>query len=135
MAAGFLEPLEASALVLVELSAQMISEQLPATRETMRTVARRFNDKFLYRWDRVIDFLKLHYVLTERTNTEFWIDNCRAESVPDSLQELLDLWLHHVPWQGDFTQADEVFSIGQLPVRVVRYGVSGLSHERRRDVR
>ncbi|MBT8131480.1 MAG: tryptophan 7-halogenase, partial [Gammaproteobacteria bacterium] len=50
MSAGFLEPLEASALVLAELSAEMISEQLPATRETMEIVARRFNEKFLYRW-------------------------------------------------------------------------------------
>ena len=109
MAAGFLEPLEASALVLVELSAQMISEQLPATRDTMDIVAGRFNDKFLYRWDRIIDFLKLHYVLTKRTDSEFWVDNCRSESVPDSLQELLTVWRHHFPWLRDFDQVDEVF--------------------------
>lgn len=110
MAAGFLEPLEASALVLVELSAQMISEQMPATRESMDIVAKRYNDKFLYRWDRVIDFLKLHYVLTERTDSEFWIDNCAKESVPESLKELLEIWRYHVPWHGDFTHIDEVFS-------------------------
>jgi glycine/D-amino acid oxidase-like deaminating enzyme len=121
MAAGFLEPLEASALVLVELSAQMISEELPATRETMTTIARRFNDKFLYRWDRVIDFLKLHYVLTERRDSEFWIDNCDQGSVPDSLQELLALWRHHVPWHGDFTQVDEVFSSASY--QFVLYGM------------
>ena len=93
MAAGFLEPLEASALVLVELSAEMISEQLPATRETMDIVAKRFNEKFRYRWDRVIDFLKLHYVLTERRDSDFWMDN-RDAVVPDSLQEVLALWRH-----------------------------------------
>ena len=121
MSAGFLEPLEASALVLVELSAQMISEQLPATRETMTIVAKRFNDKFLYRWDRVIDFLKLHYVLTGRTDSEFWIDNCRKDSIPDSLQELLTIWQHHVPWHGDFTQIDEVFSAASY--QYVLYGM------------
>ena len=109
MAAGFLEPLEASALVLVELSAQMISEQLPATRDTMAIVARRFNDKFLYRWDRIIDFLKLHYVLTQRTDSEFWVDNRHEDSVPESLQELLTIWRHHFPWRRDFDQVDEVF--------------------------
>ena len=66
MSAGFIEPLEASALVLVELSAAMIAEQLPANRKTMDLVAKRFNDKFLYRWDRIIDFLKLHYILSQR---------------------------------------------------------------------
>lgn len=121
MAAGFLEPLEASALVLVELSAQMISEQLPATRDTMDIVARRFNDKFLYRWDRVIDFLKLHYVLTERQDSEFWVDNCREESVPESLQELLKLWRHHFPWRRDFDQVDEVFPAASY--QYVLYGM------------
>lgn len=109
LAAGFLEPLEASALVLVELSAAMISEQMPATREVMDIVAKRFNEKFQYRWDRIIDFLKLHYILTKRTDTQYWIDNCKPETIPDSLTELLQLWQHHSPWHQDFTQTDEVF--------------------------
>ena len=97
MAAGFLEPLEASALVLVELAGRMISEDLPANRNDMDIVARRYNDKFLYRWDRIIDFLKLHYVLSERADSDYWVDNRRSESIPESLQELLDLWQFHVP--------------------------------------
>ena len=68
LSAGFIEPLEASALALVELSAAMLSDQMPATREAMDIVARRFNDSFTYRWERVIDFLKLHYVLSQRTS-------------------------------------------------------------------
>jgi tryptophan halogenase len=109
LSAGFLEPLEASALVLVELSAQMISEQLPATRDVMDIVAKRFNDKFLYRWDRIVDFLKLHYVLTKRTDSDYWIDNCANGSIPDELQSLLALWRYESPWHSDFTQVDEVF--------------------------
>jgi len=109
LSAGFLEPLEASALVLVELSAAMISEQLPATRNVMDIVAKRFNEKFLYRWDRIIDFLKLHYVLTKRTDSDYWIDNCRKETIPDGLIELLELWQHQSPWHHDFTQVDEIF--------------------------
>ncbi len=109
MSAGFIEPLEASALVLVELSAAMIAEQLPANREVMDLVAKRFNQKFLYRWERIIDFLKLHYILTQRTDTEYWRDNCRAESIPDSLQESLALWRHQSPWHRDTRHVDEMF--------------------------
>ncbi len=109
LSAGFLEPLEASALVLVELSAAMISEQLPANRQVMDIVAKRFNDKFLYRWDRIIDFLKLHYILTKRTDTEYWRDNCDPESIPTELQDLLTLWKYQSPYHQDFTQVDEVF--------------------------
>jgi hypothetical protein len=69
LSAGFIEPLEASALAIVEMSAAMVSDDLPATREAMDIVARRFNDAFTYRWERVIDFLKLHYVLSQRRDT------------------------------------------------------------------
>ena len=74
LAGGFLEPLESSAIVLVELSAKLIAEQMPANREVMDIVAARFNDVTPYRWGRIIDFLKLHYVLTQRTDS-FWRDN------------------------------------------------------------
>jgi tryptophan halogenase len=66
LAAGFLEPLEASAIVLIELSAKLIAEQMPMTRGVMGIVAKRFNETTHYRWGRIIDFLKLHYVLEAR---------------------------------------------------------------------
>lgn len=109
LSAGFLEPLEASALVLVELSANMIADQLPVNRAAMDIVAKRFNRKFLYRWDRIIDFLKLHYVLSKRTDNEFWIDNRDPRTIPGSLLELLELWKHQSPWHDDFDHKDEVF--------------------------
>jgi len=121
LSAGFLEPLEASALVLVELSAQMIAAQLPATREAMDIVARRFNDTFLYRWSRVIDFLKLHYVLSQRSDSDFWLDNRRNESIPDSLQESMTLWKTQYPWHTDFAQREEVF--GAASYQYVLYGM------------
>jgi tryptophan halogenase len=59
ISAGFIEPLEASALALIEMSARMIADELPATRELMDVVAQRFNERFAYRWGRIVDFLKL----------------------------------------------------------------------------
>ena len=109
MSAGFIEPLEASALVLVELSAAMIAEQLPANRQIMDTVAKRFNDKFLYRWSKIIEFLKLHYVLSKRADSDYWQDNVNADSIPDGLQELLDLWRWQSPWHRDTLHVDEIF--------------------------
>jgi len=128
LAAGFLEPLEASALVLVELSAAMISEQLPPSRDVMDIVAKRFNEKFLYRWDRIIDFLKLHYVLTQRKDTQYWIDNCRQDTIPKDLAELLQLWRYESPWHRDFTQVDEVFPSASY--QYVLYGMGFKTHSR-----
>lgn len=121
LAAGFLEPLEASALVLVELSATMLAEQLPATRAAMSVVAKRFNRIFRYRWDRIIDFLKLHYVLTQRNDSDFWRDNRNPDSVPDSLKELLLLWQHRSPSNSDFDSTHEVFPAASY--QYVLYGM------------
>jgi len=109
LSAGFLEPLEASAILLVEIGARMIAEQLPVTRETMDIVSKRYNETFRYRWDRIIDFLKLHYCISSRTDTEFWLDNRDPATIPDSLKELLTLWRYQYPWHDDFDRAVEVF--------------------------
>jgi len=108
LSAGFLEPLEASAIVQVELSAQWLCEQLPSTRSAMDIISKRFNEEFSYRWGKIIEFLKLHYVLSQRTE-DFWIENRKASSIPESLQESLALWQHQFPWKHDFTRSNEIF--------------------------
>ena len=109
LSAGFIEPLEASALALVELSASMVSDDMPATRAAMEIVAQRFNDAFTYRWERVIDFLKLHYVLSQRTDSAYWIENRASASIPPRLNELLTLWQHKPPSRYDFVRIEEIF--------------------------
>lgn len=128
LAGGFLEPLEASALVLIELSADMISAMMPATRETMDIVARRFNETTRYRWDRIIDFLKLHYILSKRTDSQFWIDNRHPDSIPESLKEQLELWRYRAPGDQDFTSNNEMF-----PAASYQYVLFGMGF--RMDVR
>jgi tryptophan halogenase len=122
LASGFLEPLESSAIVLVEMSAKWLSEQMPACREVMDIVATRFNDVTHYRWGRIIDFLKLHYVLTQRTDTAFWRDNVDPQSVPDRLRDLLKLWQYQAPWFFDeFDRLEEVFPAASY--QYVLYGM------------
>ena len=122
LAAGFLEPLEASAIVLIELSAKLIAEQMPACREVMDIIAARFNATTHYRWGRIIDFLKLHYVLTKRTDSAFWRDNVLPETIPERLQELLLLWRYQSPWFHDeFDRIEEVFPAASY--QYVLYGM------------
>ncbi len=109
LASGFIEPLEASALALVEMSAQRLCVELPMTRAGMDTVARRFNDDFSYRWARVIDFLKLHYLLTQRDDSDYWRAHRNPASWPERLRELLPLWRLRAPARHDFGRIDEVF--------------------------
>jgi tryptophan halogenase len=121
LAAGFLEPLESSAIVLVELSAKLIAEQMPANREVMDIVAARFNDVHDYRWGRIVDFLKLHYVLTKRPE-KFWQDNLDPATIPDRLKHLLKLWKYQAPWFFDeFDRVEEVFPAASY--QYVLYGM------------
>jgi tryptophan halogenase len=125
VAAGFLEPLESSAIVLIELQARILAEQLPACREVMDIVAKRFNETTSYRWGRIIDFLKLHYALTKRSDTPFWRDNVEASGIPDRLQELMELWRYQSPWMFDeFDRLEEIF-----PAASYQYVLYGMDYE------
>ena len=109
MSSGFVEPLEASALVMIELAAGMIAEQLPPTRDVMDIVAKRYNQKFLRHWNQIVEFLKLHYVLSTRNDSPYWQDNRAATSVPEKLREQLMLWRYRSPWHQDAEAVDELF--------------------------
>lgn len=108
LSAGFVEPLEASSLALVELAATAVADQLPATREAMALVARRFNEAFAYRWERVVEFLKLHYVLSRRDG-DYWRAHRDPATLPEPLRERLALWRHQPPSRYDLVRVDEVF--------------------------
>ena len=109
LSSGFIEPLEASALALVELSVQRLCDELPMTRDTMDAVARRFNDDFTYRWARVIDFLKLHYALSRRDDSDYWRSHRDPTTWPERVRELLPIWRLRPPARHDFGRIDEVF--------------------------
>ena len=55
--------------------------------------AAEFNRKMDVEYDRIRDFLILHYHLTKREETEIW-KYCRHMEVPDSLREKMALFGH-----------------------------------------
>ena len=121
LSAGFLEPLEASALALVEYSAKLISERLPKITQHIAMEAAHFNRQMAYHWQGIIDFLKLHYVLSEREEG-FWRANRSEQSIPDSLREKLALWQYRIPEFNEFEHAEEVF-----PAAAYQYVLYGMN--------
>ena len=108
LSAGFIEPLEASAIVLIELSLKALAENFPQSRASMDIHAARFNDLFRYRWDRIVEFLKLHYVLSTRSEP-YWQAQRASETIPPRLAECLLLWREQSPSPWDFPRVDEMF--------------------------
>ena len=123
MAAGFIEPLEASALVMVELSATFISEQLPRSLAQLAIVSERFNQTFSYRWQQIVEFLKLHYVLSTRDDSDYWLAQRAEASIPALLQQKLTMWQHLVPSRYDLPMAEELF-----PAASYQYILYGMRH-------
>ncbi len=122
LSAAFVEPLEASAIFLVEAAANMLVEMLPDDRVSMSYVCDTFNESFLFRWQKTIDFIKMHYVLSEREGA-FWRDNRLPESVPQSLAEQLAYWKSHPVSKYQFASAFEPFP--QESYQYVLYGMQG----------
>jgi len=119
-AVGFLEPLEASAIVMIELSLDALVKNFPRDRTAMDVQARRFNTLFRYRWDRIVEFLKLHYILSHREEP-YWRAHREAASIPARLADLLEVWKHQPPSTFDFPQVDEVFPAASY--QYVLYGM------------
>lgn len=120
LSAGFMEPLEATGIGFVESAAQTLAALFPWA-GPLETAAHQFNKKMARRYDNVADFIKLHYCLSQRRDSEFWTDNCDPRSIPDSLQERLENWRYRTPDVIDIDYGHDTFIEGNW--RQVLYGM------------
>ena len=122
LSAGFIEPLEASAIVMIELSLNSLIENFPASMDMLPLHSARFNELFRTRWDRVIQFLKLHYLLSCR-DEPYWRAQRDLDTVPQRLADLVRLWRDQPPSAYDLPLAEEIFPAASY--QYVYYGMGG----------
>jgi len=108
LSAGFLEPLESTGIIQIEAAAHMIAEYFPRHGD-MERVAQHFSTIMRRRFELAVDFIKLHYFLTKRTDHAFWIDNARLETASDALRDKIELWKRRPPTSLDFDTTYEAF--------------------------
>jgi tryptophan halogenase len=89
LAAGFMEPLESTSIHLVQSALERLLKFLPNGPAQPADVAS-YNAQTIFEWERVRDFLILHYHANARPEP-FW-RGCAAMAVPDSLTEKLELF-------------------------------------------
>jgi tryptophan halogenase len=106
---GFVEPLEATGLLMFDATAKMLAEMIPSSKEAYPIAAKQFNSILRLAWDNVVDFIKMHYCISDRTDSDFWNDNRAINSIPDSLQERLEAWRWRVPNSYDFPNKLGIF--------------------------
>ncbi|WP_298468564.1 tryptophan halogenase family protein [uncultured Erythrobacter sp.] len=93
LSGGFLEPLESTSIYLIQEGISKLLELFPETHDCPVEIEE-YNRWMDLQFERVRDFLILHYHATERDDSEFW-NHMRTMPVPDSLNERLELFRAH----------------------------------------
>jgi tryptophan 7-halogenase len=90
LSSGFLEPLESTSIHFIQRSIALLVTYFP-DRDFNPADIDRYNKTIAAEYERVRDFLLLHYSMTERDDAEIW-RYCRNVAKPDSLKERIDLF-------------------------------------------
>jgi tryptophan halogenase len=96
-AAGFVEPLEATALMVVCAQSQTLVDLLLHTAlSPTPSVRDLYNHMGAEMWDEIRDFLALHYKLNTRLDTPFW-RHCRNDTDVSDLKALFEFYEQNGP--------------------------------------
>ena len=112
LSAGFLEPLESTAIHLVTRGVRAFLDLFP-DKTYNQNLENEYNRILLGEYETIKDFIVLHYCTTKRDDNPFW-QRCQNIAVPESLKRKIDLFvsrgvLEYNP--GDLFKPPSWFSI------------------------
>jgi tryptophan halogenase len=114
LASGFLEPLESTSIHLIQSSIARLLGFFPGDGFAQPDIDE-FNRQSDFEFERIRDFVILHYKATQRADSPFW-DYCGQMPIPEDLERKMTLFASH----GRITRYhDELFTeVGWLQVLV-----------------
>ncbi len=121
LAQGFVEPLEATSILVTDFSAQLLARKFPRFTHDMERLSAHCNTLVSYTWERVIDFVQLHYFASDRRDSEFWQVNTEEAAISDVLKERLAMWRLQPPQKFDFFSRFDIF--GPENYQYILYGM------------
>ncbi|PND36603.1 tryptophan halogenase [Paucibacter aquatile] len=105
LSGGFLEPLESTSIHLIQTALARLMSFFPHGGLDAADIAE-YNRQTQFEYERIRDFIILHYKATARDDSPFW-NHCRQMAVPETLQRKIDLFCSN----GRIVrEADELFA-------------------------
>jgi tryptophan 7-halogenase len=123
LASGFLEPLESTSIHLVTSGLYHLLEHYPDAHFDPSNIES-YNAEVGYEFERIRDFIVLHYCLTQREDTPLW-RYCGSMPLPDSLKQRIEFYRRtgRVRWRSGelFTDVSWFYIFEGLGVRPEGY--------------
>ena len=115
-AAGFVEPLEATALGAIAVQSRILADTLvEGDRQIRPSLVACYNTHHAGYWDAIRGFIAIHYKFNERLNTPFWME-CREKTDLSVAQPLVEFYRENGPtgyWgQGILLHSADQFQVG-----------------------
>lgn len=112
LASGFLEPLESTSIAMIQNGISHIHRFFPFAGMNDVEIAEvnRLND---LQYERIRDFIILHYHASARTDTPFW-QHCQRIEIPDSLKHKIEVFKqrgHLISYDGEEFERNSWLSI------------------------
>ncbi len=90
LSSGFFEPIESTNIHLIQTAIARVINLFPNSGFHQADIDE-YNKQTQFEYERVRDFIILHYKATQRCDSPFW-DHCRSMEIPATLQHKIDLF-------------------------------------------